>query len=465
MSKTIYVDNTNLTANKRSTFLTESVVGTSTTLRVQSILGFESLSTSSGQILCIGELGQELTELIVTSSTTSPSAAYKEITLASALSFDHSQNTKVYIVDWNRVDTQWASTVDGTKSTLRAYPIAIQPDQAETLFVDTAKTSGYYFTRFNETVGNTNSDWSDPVPFGGYDDNSVAAIKQGAVALIGEEIDGNTITHEFLNTELWKARREYHNAPGKRPFRRRFNVAIATALTGSFRVELPTDVERPFTSENIYGVRIGTQPNMTYYDKKSWDFDWRNRPHSTLELPYVKGVSTSLWLANGGDFSGSPTINIEGMNVSATRITGSQNSFTITSHGNWSASGGSDAYENISYGLPWKFTVFGEPGGSSYVYFNMPIDTAYIGQNIYLDYYRTLVGYNSDADILDEPNYDMYQNYLAAAIKHRQDKGKKDITQDPDYKLWLFKKNEALSREVLETDIRIAPDLPNEFPY
>lgn len=471
MPKTIFTSNADLTRDKRFSILTEDVVATGTTIRVQSIMGFVGASTSSGQIVCIGEIGDERTELLRTANTSAynPSQAYKEVTLRDAMAFDHPQDTKVYIVDWNRMDIQHASTVSGTKATIIAspsYPIYIDPGQLETSYTDTTKTSGFYFVRFNETVGDTNSDWGDPIPFGGFDDNMVASIKERALDELGEEVDGKVITHKFLNECLWKARREYHKAPGKRPFRRKFNADIGNALTGSFRIELPTDVEKPYSAENVYGVRIGTEANMDYIDKKSWDFYYIGKPHSTLDVPYVKGLSTSIWLANGRDFSASASINVEGTDISVSRITGEQNSFYIITHGDWSASAGSDAWENISLGLPDKFTVFQSPeNGSAYIYFNRPIDTAYVNQNIYADYYRTLPGYDSDYDQLDEPDYDMFVEYLKACIKHRRNKGADDITQDPDYKLWLAKKNNALSTEFLGSDIRLIPSIDHlELP-
>lgn len=461
--KILFVNNTDLNRDKRFSFLSEDVVSTGTTFRVQSILGFESLGTSSGQIVLIGEIGGERSEILRTSSTTSPGATYKEIALKDAMQFDHPQDTKVYILDWNRAEVQWAQTTTGSKSTLFAYPLQIQPDKYETDIKDTSQTSGFYFIRFNETIGNTNSDWSDPIPYAGYDDNMVFAIKKRALDELGEVVDGKVITHEFLNQSLWEARREYHNAPGKRPFRRKYNFVAGVSLTGSYRIELPSDLERPESGDNLYGVRVGTNQNMQYYDKKEWDFDYLSRPHSTLDLPYTLGVSTSIWLANGRDFSASGAVSVEGTNISYTKVSGSQNSLTITAHGSWSASGGSDAWQNISYGLPYKFTVFADPAGSSYAYFNMPLDTAYVNQNIYLDYYRTLVGYDSDADVLDEPEYDMYVDYLKAKIKHRKERGNSDITQDSNFKLWQAKKTSSLSNEHLGANIRMRPDTESFF--
>lgn len=481
--KVVFADNTDLVKDKRSSFLSEDIFVAGTTFRVQSILGFESVTTSSGQIVMIGEPGYEKTEIRRTataSATGYPSETYKEITLQDALKFDHPQDTKVYIIDWDRVEFQYAASVSGTKTTiLTSYPVALQPDYKETTLRDTSEPTNkvgqstvFYFARYNSSLDSRNSDWSDPLYGTGFDDNMVGAIKRRALEELGEEIDGKVITHEFLNDALWQARREYHKAPGKRPFRRKFNTDIGNALTGSFRIELPTDVEKPYGAENVYGVRIGANANMDYYDKKEWDFDWRDKPHSTLEVPYVYGTSTSIWLANGRDFDNSVTISVEGVSIGLTRIAGLtgesfQNSFRIYEHptGGYSASAGSDAYANVSYGLPDKFTVWADVGGSAYIYFNRPIDTAYVNQNIYGDYYRTLVGYDSDGDTLDEPDYDGYVAYLKAKIKSRKDKGEKDITQDPDFKIWLAWKDNALKNEFLSANIRITPDISHlEIP-
>lgn len=473
--KTLYTNLTDLPRDKRFSFVTEDIVAGGATLAIQSVVAFESLDTSSGQVLLIGELGSERSEIVRTSNTSgqSPSAAYKWIYLRDTLQEDHPQDTKVYIIDFDRVETQWAASVNGTKATIKAYPDKITPDVLEMVGVDTSATAGFYFQRFNRTIDSNNSDWSDAIPYAGYDDNMVFSIKKRAVDELGEVIDGDRITHEYLNQCLWSARREYHESPGKRPFRRTFNKIIGTALTGSFRIEVPTDLEKPASGENVYGVRIGQYPNMTYYDKKEWDFDYRGRPHSTTVLPYTHGVSTSIWLASGNDFTASGSISIEGTSIGYSKATGSQNSLLITSHGSWDTSAGSDGWQNISYGMPWKFTVFADPGGSSYVYFNMPVDTAYVGMNVYMDYYRTLVGFDSDADTLDEPQYDMYVDHLKYKIKERKLKGNIPVIKtrtgqiyiaDADYQSWSQKLQNALATEQLEADIRIFPDVPRGFP-
>lgn len=466
--KILFADNSNLTRDKRFTFLTEDIVSAGSTFRIQSLVGFENPNTSSGQIVMIGEPGQEKTEIRRTSLTAYPSESYKEITLHSSdtLKFDHPQDTKVYIIDWDRVEFNYAASATGTKTTFTTYPTHLQPDQKETQQKDITEAANrvgaataFYFARYNSTLDSRNSGWSDALYGAGFDDNMVGAIKRRALEDLGEEVDGTVITHEFLNKSLWEARREYHKAPGKRPFRRKYNAVIGTALTGSYRIELPTDVEKPYGAENIYGVRIGTEANMDYYDKKEWDFDYRNIPHSYLVAGYTVNTTQDLYLNSVRDFEDSGAVTIEGTSIeySARGISGG--TLRISAHGDWSCSSGSDVWQNASYGLPNKFAVWADPAGSAHIYFNRPLDTAYVNQNIFADYYTALLGYDSDGDTLDEPDYDMYVSYLKAKIKARKNKGETDITKDPDYLLFLSRKNTALSTEYLSADIRIAPDV------
>ena len=170
MPKNLYIDNTELTQGKKFTFFAEDAASTATAIAVQSTIGFHSLTTSSGQIICVGEIGDERSEILRTSQNTAPGGV--SVSLRDSLQFDHPQDTKVYIFDYNRAEFQWSSTVTGTKSTITAYPIAIQADQKETRYYDTTQTTGFYFSRWNNTIESVDSDWSDAEPFGGFSDKT-----------------------------------------------------------------------------------------------------------------------------------------------------------------------------------------------------------------------------------------------------------------------------------------------------
>ena len=459
--RTLYSDNTVLTKDKKFTFLNQDATAGATALGIASTVGFHSLGTSSGQIICVGEVSQEKTEIVRTSNTSGPGGV--SIPLRDALQFDHPQDTKVYIIDWNRVQFQYASTVTGTKSTLEAYPRPVEPDHKETPYRDTAQTSGFYFVRFNESITDTNSDFSDAIPYGGFAFNTVHAVKQRALDSINEKLDDEIITGEFLNESLWEARRELHQVPGKRPWRRKFNTDIGNVSTGMYRIDLPADVEKPYTAENVFGVRIGAELNMEYYDKKSWDFDFQNVPHSTLTSTYTVGAR-DLYVDSARDFKASGVVSIAQTNVEYSARSISGGTLRISTQGSYSVDNVADVWQNISYGLPDRFTVFATPGGSAFIYFNRAVDTAYVDQNIFADYYRTVVDYDSDADTLDEPDPDTFVPYLAFKMKKRRDRTV-DPATDPDYKTWTFKKNNTIAAEYIGEEIRIRPQIDHlDFP-
>lgn len=447
----IEIQNTNLTANKSFTYLTADTNNTKTTLEVQSVVRF-----ALDNPIVLGEIGQEDTELVRVHASTSPAAG--TITLAAAPSFSHTQDTKVTKVLFDAIEIDWASTASGGKQELATLEIDV--GQKQTYYTDTSQTSGFYFVRFYDTNGGTVaanlSDWSDAIPYAGYSDNTVFAIKERALNDLDEEIN-KKITHAYLNQSLWEARREYHKAPGKRPFRRKYNVDIGNVATGSYRVLAPSDLEKPETDENVYGVRIGTQPNLTKYSKKEFDDDYRNIPHTTLAEDYTVG-NTYVSVADARDFATTGDINIAGDSIGYSARDLSTGSLTVSSAGDVSHTTGDDVWQNVSFGLPTKFVVFVDSSGSSYVYFNRPIDTLYVDQNIYMDYYRTLVAYDSDADELDEPEFDFYTSYLRWKIKKKKQPDLK-AQNDDDFTLWLARKNEILAKERLDAPVYFRPDI------
>ena len=450
MAKILFLDNSILSQDKKYTYLAADY-SSGTALTVQSITGF-----GTGKIVLIGEIGQEEAEINQTHTVSSPSGT--TVYLNSALTYAHSVDTKLYITEWNQFEVTWAATATGTKSTL-TYGTALQADSKETQYADATKTSGYYFIRFVDTVGSAYSDYSDPIPYGGFADNTVWAIKDRALKKIDAKID-NLITHDWLNECLWEARREYHNAPGKRPFRKKFNQDIGDVATGTYRIEAPSDLEDPSSARNIFGVRIGQGNIVNFYDKKDFDDDYRDVAHTTLLSPYNSTAATHLSLTNARDFDSSGSVDLEDDTITYSAKDNSTGSLTISVAGVTTHTAGVDVWQGISFGLPLNYTLIKNAGETAYIYFNCPFETAYTGQNVWMDYYRTLVVYDSDADELDEPDYDMYVSYLAWRIKKRL-KPDLDETKDSDFIEWMRRKQIALNNEYLGVTIQFTPDIPN----
>ena len=446
--KTLYADNTPIKEGKEFTFLNQDESAGATSVGTKSTVGF-----IPDIFILIGELGQEEAEIARISAVGGASFTLT----APGLRFSHPADTKVYRIDWNQVAFSRSTGISSQKGTL--ITTNIQPDLLETQYRDIVNTTGYGFVEFYNSITPTRySNPSDPIPYAGFDANTVWAIKDRALKGLNEKIDGEIITNDFLDECLWEARREYHDSLGKRPFRNMFEQDIGDVSTGMYKVEVPTNCQRPYTAENIHAVRIGTETPSEYVDKKEWTFYFRGVAHGLLATAYATSNST-LYIDNSKDFDDSGAVSVEEDTISYSANEKSANALTVSTAGSEAHVVNKDVWQNASHGLPDKFTVFGGGATSAFIYFNKPIGTAYVDQNIYCDYYRALVPTNSDADVLDETEYDIYVHYLRARIKQRKSQGDLDLNRDPDWQEWQRRKNESLAKERTGQDIRFSPDI------
>ena len=448
--KQFYVDTTVIKEDKEFTFLNQDQNAGATSVGVRGTLGF-----GTDIYVLIGELGQENAEIARIPADTALGGFNLPIA-SPGLRFFHPADTRIYRIDWNQVAFSRATGVNTQKGTLAT--IDIQPDLLETQYRDSTNTTGYGFVEFYNAIDTRYSSPSDPIPYTGYDPNTVWAIKNRALKALNEKIDGDIITNEILDEWLWEARREYHDALGKRPFRNMFEQDIGNVSTGMYKVEVPTTCQRPYTAENIYGLRIGTEKPADYIDKKEWTFYYRGVVHSILATAYAITNST-LYIANSRDFADSGNVSIEDDTISYSANTRSANALTVSTAGSEAHEVSKDVWQNASYGLPDKFTVFGGGATSAFIYFNRPVSTAYVDRNIYCDYYRALVPTDSDSDVLDETEWDIYVPYLKAKIKQRMAQGSLNIENDSDWKEWQRRKNESLAKERTGQDVEFVPDI------
>ena len=127
------------------------------------------------------------------------------------------------------------------------------------------------------------------------------------------------------------------------------------------------------------------------------------------------------------------------------------NGLTNIQHGGHAS--GEDVWQGASFGLPQFFTVTDDG-----IMFSQPFHTDYHDENIFADYWGTFTDLDSDADVLDEVDYDMFVNYLAYRIKKRKAKGQLPLTDD-DYVQWLQRSQALIERERHEQDVFMFPDI------
>lgn len=113
---------------------------------------------------------------------------------------------------------------------------------------------------------------------------------------------------------------------------------------------------------------------------------------------------------------------------------------------------GAHVWQGIDLGLPTQFTVTDDG-----IVLNCPISFDYHNQNIYADYWGTFTSIDSDGDTFDEPDYDMFVNYLVFRIKKRKAKGNLVMTKDGDGIRFLQRSGKLIARERHEQGVSISP--------
>ena len=283
--RTIKVSNQDLLQDADHTSLSSSATAAGSTLTVYSIADF-----ATDQALIIGEFGQEGSEIIKTHASTDPSGT--TITLASALVKSHPKDTKVYIIPYDQVQFFYAATEDGSKTTLSTSDVNEESD--ETTYSDTTYTSGYYFTRFYNSIDNTHSDYSDAIPYGGFADNTVGYVIDLAMKETNKKFS-DTLTYEMLTNEINACLRFVRGKLKRWSDVQVFNYELDDALVeDDYTWTLPSDYYDPNSNRSLTQIWLEDQDNLIYVDKQ--EFDDADRDSSSGTPKYYTVYDGSVYI-------------------------------------------------------------------------------------------------------------------------------------------------------------------------
>ena len=377
-----------------------------------------------------------------------------------ALDFAHPKGTILIVIPFNQIEISSATAVGGTYSV--ASTIDITPDKLETYNnIEADASTKAYKVRFKNATDTTYSDYSDEITGAGYADNTVFAIKERALEQMSEKI-GGILTDKKLNNALWQARREVDSMVKKWSFRTAFNSVIGIITEGGWKVAVPSDLQAPDSPDNILGLRIGNEGTpITYVSKRTFDIHYRGAAHATLGTQAI-ATDTSIELDStigSGDFDESGSLKIGADDLTYTANNESTETLSgIPASGTGAVTEthavGTDVWQDVGYGLPYEYTIF-----ENYIYFNCPIDGDYEDENIFMDYYTVMPEYNSDSDVLDEPEYDMFVHYLKAIIRQIKSKGKVNFSKDPDYLTFKEKAKMMAYKDRHNQTVQFVPDI------
>lgn len=453
------LNNQDITQDVDKGYLSTDIASASGTLTLDSIVNF-----AINQVLVLGKIGQEKTEIIKTHAVTAPSGS--TVTLASNTVYTHNRGEEVSISKYDQYELSHATTATGAKTTLTTtlgsglIPIDVTRD--ETIYYDTEYASGGYFVRRKNSITGLFSDYSDYIPYSGYEANSVGGVIDSALKTSGEKID-DVITKDFLIECLNEGRMELDQAIGAErwSYRTEFDYSAGQVVPGMNKLTLPTDMKESATFKNLLSLRIGRDKlPLTKVDKQALNRWYQGVARTTLGADALT-VDVTLTLTSAGDFDDSGEVVVAGSAVTSTldtvSYTANNLSTTLSGVTGIQVAGhtaGAVVWQGATFGRPMEYTV-----DNGEIIFSQPFSDDEAGENIVIDYYKELETVDSDADLLDEPNYRMYVPYLRYRMKEKRDTGlKRD--EDNEYKSWKEKRDAAVAKEYTGNVIRLDIDLP-----
>lgn len=407
---------------------------------------------TAGDYFVIGNIQSQKTEIL---NVTTPSAS--AITLTSPSLYTHIRGEKVQFIPYNQVEIY--------KNGAFVTALSIRVDSLETYYNDVnGLATDTYKIRFKNSTTTKYSSYSDDIVGSGYVENSAGSIIRKALVALGEEIDGEVITKEFLYEALNELRRDIDEDVNiiRWPFRTAFGYDAGDIIPGQYKLTLPTNLRYPSTNENVLSVRLGKSSYpLKYLDKQGINNYYKGVAHAKLGGD-ITIASTSIILDSSGDFDESGDIDIASPDISTGIDTVS---YTANTESTKTLSGvtgiavshltGVDVWQGVSAGLPMFYTV-----DNGEMIFNCSFGDDYAGENIWLDYYKTITDINSDGDLLDEPFYSIYIDGLKWKIKAKKDTSLV-MTQDADFIQWNSKRKAQVDKNFTGQNLRIDIDLPN----
>jgi len=409
------------------------------------------------EYLVVGRFGYEKAEIVKVSGT--PTAT--SLSTIAVTKHPHNRGELLQFIPYNQIVIEYST--DGTTYANLAT-LDIRADATETYYNHTAGLSTYYYrARFNNSTTSGVSSDSDEVVATGDAENSAGAIIRDALVSMGEKLDDETFTKEFLLRALDEGRDEIdlHQNAGRWSFRTVFDYDAGDVIPGRYTLTLPTNLRDPETSKHILSVRIGKDAlPLTWFDKIEMNRWYQGVAHSTLNGAILAGA-TSILLTSSGDFDESGAVDIGAEDITEEIDTAdytinaeSTKTLSVVTNVDSNHATGRDVWQGASFGVPTGYYV-----DNGVMTFNQPFDDDSAGESIYLDYYQKKSVLNSFGDLCDESFFPIYKSWMRYKIKLRKNPSMTRDT-DPDYITWVQQREAQIQKEFGGQSLRIGIDTP-----
>jgi len=406
-------------------------------------VGFENTN-----LVLFGELGSETTEIKKVNANDADGTTMT----TTAMVFSHSAGTPVRKVLFNQLKIYGTSTSTYSTDNLIAT-VDIQVNSPHTTYINTGTEYTYYWvTAFDShnTVTGNNSD--GVLASTGYAPNTVGSLINSALEDT-KKSKGGTITDEWMVRQINDGLEFIAGKLKHWSFLQNFDYALGSSLRGTYQFTMPTDIGDVNTLKSILGVRVGTDSNLTFKDKREWEVELNGVVRTQIRTEATAG-QTTLEIDNSYDFgdSGSVDVFVSGTKYTLT-YTGITRSTTAGILTGIPASGdGSitvtmavdlNVWQNETESQPRYFTVY---DGSLYIY-PLP-DSVYDYKNITMDYWtvRTLV--NSASDTIEPPRHDCLKHWLEWKLRGLDNASGKLDFQDSGWLMFDMILKEMIKKEI-----------------
>lgn len=425
------------------TFLSADAAAGVSQISVANITGF-----AVNQILLIGDPGNQNSEIIKTSTSSPPASGI--VFLASTTAFAHTASTPVTILYYDNVQYFTAATPSGTKTFLGSNNIVA--DSVNTDYNDTAASSGFYFARFHNSIGSTNSVYSAPVPVTGYDMFSARAIIDAALGMINKQTSP-VFTDEFAFQMIDACQMEVLREFKRWSFMQSFNTIIGTTEEGTWKIATPDDLDDNVTYKSIWNFRIGREYDMVWVDKAEFDALIQGTGYSTVASAASAGAF-SIILDSTKDFTTQGAVQIGSSTYTFTANDTASGTLTLQTALINNAAVDQDVFQFVGLGYPSYWTIW-----DGFVYHWPPTSSQYAGRNYWMDYYKKLVQTTTDYQSIVLPDPTVVQYYLAWKFLLRMNNGEDTPASQGMYNNYILRREKMKQKESTNRNFILSPDL------
>ena len=421
-----------LVRGKPVTYLSEASAAAAGTFTVESIANF-----AVNDYIQVGEVGSERTEIVRVHASTVPSGSTITLTAAGAL-YAHDESTPLYKVDFNQVEFSRATTLTGTKTQLGS-DTDLTVDLMDTIYDDTTNSTGFGFWRFLNEGTSTYGDYSDAIPYAGYDIDTPNEIFDRALSNAGTEINprlGYKQLFDFLNDFITLAN----------SFNKRWSEAkvieseLVTLSTGDWEIDLPTDIAQTFDVSGIISLRVSGYQTLVPKPQRDMNNVIIDMIYTTADGD-IADSDTEIDLTNGAQFASAGSIQINGDVIDYTGKTANQ----LTGVTGIATGGHSDedyVLQRPVTGIP-AFYTFSSNGKIR----TWPVASSEVNNKVlYISYYRRIPKVDSLGDNILIQDISSAIEYVTYRIKKFEGGGTLN-TQDEDYQQFVQRFKQTIDRD------------------